>query len=176
MEKCASSIYSQMLHFKTCQLPGEGDCVLSSSLASPIAYLASKATLSSSYTLSHEHDDPWPTSTTINGCFLRISAANNRKIMHLVINIKRYISRHVNYLGVVFQHHLHPLLPAQQYGWLPALPPPSVVNVRVLRKLVQAAINVSFPFLRPTTLQHKENVNYRQQSITYNVSEKDKVK
>ena len=96
--------------------------------------------------------------------------------MHLVINIKCYISRHVNYLGVVFQHHLHPLLPAQQYGWLPALPPPSVVNVRVLCQLVQAAINISFPFLRPTTLQHKENVNYRQQSITYNVSEKDKVK
>ena len=52
MEKCASSIYSQMLHFKTCQLPGERDCVLSSSLASPIAYLASKATFSSSCTLS----------------------------------------------------------------------------------------------------------------------------
>ena len=113
---------------------------------------------------------------TVNGCSLRIPVANNKKIMRPVVNIKRYISRHVNYLGLVSQHHLHPLFLAVQYGQLPSPPPPSVVNVRVLCQLVQVAIDVSFPFLRPTTLPHKENVNYRQQSIAYNISEKDKVK
>ena len=96
--------------------------------------------------------------------------------MRPVVNIKHYISRHVNYLEVVSQHHLHPLLLAVQYGRLLGSTPPSVINVRVLRQLVQAAINVSFSFLHPTTLPHKQNVNYRQQSIAYNVSEKDKVK
>ena len=60
--------------------------------------------------------------------------------------------------------------------WAASTPTPHIVNVRVLRQLVQAAIDVSFPFLHPKTLPHKENVNYRQQSIAYNVSEKDKVK
>ena len=96
--------------------------------------------------------------------------------MHLVINIKRYISRYVNYLGVVSHHHLHTLLPTQQYGQPPGPPPLSVMNVTILHQLKQAAINISFPILRPTTLQDKENVNYRHQSIAYNVTQKDKVK
>ena len=96
--------------------------------------------------------------------------------MRPVVNIKRYISRHVNYLEVVSQHHLHPLLLAVQYGRLLDPTLPSVMNVRVLCQLVEAAINVSFSFLHPTTLPHKENVNYRKQSIAYNVSEKDKIK
>ena len=96
---------------------------------------------------------------------------------HPVVNIKCYINnQHVNYMGVMSQHHLHPLLLAVQYGRLPSSPPPFVVNVRVLRQLVQVAIDISFPFLHKKTLPHKENVNYRQQSIAYNVSEKDKVK
>ena len=43
------------------------------------------------------------------------------------------------------------------------------------RQFEQATIDVSFPFLHPTTLQDKENVNYRQQSIADNVTQKDKV-
>ena len=177
MEKYAYSIYSQTLHFRTCQLPGEGGCVLSSSLASPLTWSVAGAALKSSCTLACERGDPWPTSTTVNGCSLCIPAANNRKIMHPIVNIKHYINnQHVNYLQVVSQHHVHPLLLAVHYGRLPSSPLPSVVNVRVLCQLVQAAIYVSFPFLHPKTLPHKENVNYRWQSIVSNVCEKDKVK
>ena len=152
MEKYACSIYSQTLHFKTCQLPGEGGCVSLSSLASLLTWSATRAALKSSCMLSREHDDPWPTSTIVNGRSLCILAANNRKIMRPVVNIKCYINnQHVNYLGFMSQHHLHPLLLAVQYGRLPSSPPPFVVNVRVLRQLVQVAIDISFPFL------HKKN-------------------
>ena len=96
-EKYASSIYSQTLHFKTCKLPG--GCVSSSSLVSVLACLAIRAASSSSCTLFYEREDPSPTST-VKQRFHPIPASNNGKIMRLITNIKRYISRHVNYLGL----------------------------------------------------------------------------
>ena len=86
--------------------------------------------------------------------------------MHLVINIKLYICRHVNYLGAVSHHHLQPVLPPQKYGLPYLLPPPFVGNVTILGQHAQAAIDVSSPFLHPTPLQHKHKENYSQQAIT----------
>ena len=54
--------------FKTCELLGEGGCVSSSSPPSFLACSAAKAALSSSCTLSREHDDPCsPARCLMNG-------------------------------------------------------------------------------------------------------------
>ena len=86
--------------------------------------------------------------------------------MHLVINIKLYIRRHVNYLGAVSHRHLPPVLPPQKYGLPHLLPPPFVKNATILAQRKQVAIDVSpHPFLCPTPLQHKYKDNYSQQAI-----------
>ena len=172
MEKYPSRIYFETLYFKPWQLPGEGGWVSSSSLASPRASSAAKAALSSSCTLCCEWDEPCPTSTTVNGnffCnFFCIPTANNKKINFPIVNIRCYINNQcVNYLGVLSEHHKHPLLVAVQYGRLPSSPPPSIVKVRDLRQLLQLAVDVSSPFLRPKTLPHRETVNYRQHKNLY---------
>ena len=74
--------------------------------------------------------------------------------MHVVFILKRYISRHVNYLekgGVSHYHHLHPLLLDQPQGR--PLDPPArfLVNVMILGQHQQSSMDVPFAFLQPTT-------------------------